>query len=75
MTISGGPFDDWGTTVLIGGVPAVSVDWRNLTSLKVIVPPGQPGPADIVVTTPEGSRVLPKGYTYVAGQAVAPPRR
>jgi hypothetical protein len=75
VTISGGPFDDWGTTVLIGGVPAVSVDWRNLASLKVVVPPGQPGPADIVVTTPEGSVVLSKGYTYVAGQAVAPPRR
>jgi hypothetical protein len=75
VTISGGPFDDWGTTVLIGGVPAVSVDWRNLTSLKVVVPPGKPGPADIVVTTPEGSVVLPKGYTYVAGQAAAPARR
>ncbi len=75
VTISGGPFDDWGTKVLIGGVPAVSVEWRNLVSLKVVMPPGKPGPADIVVTTPEGSVVLPKGYTYVADQSGAPARR
>jgi hypothetical protein len=74
-TISGGPFEDWGTKVLVGGVPAVSVEWRNLTSLKVVVPPGKPGPADIVVTTPEGSQVLPKGFTYIADQPAAPVRR
>jgi protocatechuate 3,4-dioxygenase beta subunit len=74
VTILGGPFANWRTKVLIGGVPAVSVEGRYRL-LRVIMPPGQPGPADIVVTTPEGSQVLSKGYTYVAGQAAAPPRR
>jgi hypothetical protein len=73
-TISGWGFDEGVTDVRIGGrlAPSVECGWSRL---RVVIPPGTPGPADIVVTTPEGSVVLWKGYTYVAGQAVAPPRR
>ena len=40
---------------------------KTLTTLRVIIPPGPPGPADVVVTNPDGqSATLVGGFTYVA---------
>ncbi|HGY90716.1 MAG TPA: hypothetical protein ENK43_06050 [Planctomycetes bacterium] len=52
-----------GSTVTIGGVPAAVV---SLTEFAVVVttPPGTPGPAPIVLTTPYGCTVT-ETYTYL----------
>ncbi len=74
LEIAGSGFEEGATTVRIGGRLAPSIDCQ-WSLIKVVVPPGAPGPADVVVTRSSGSVVLPKGYRYVADQPGAPQRR
>jgi len=67
IEIAGQGFEVGATTVRIGGRLATSIE--GIWSLvKVVIPPGTPGPADIVVTTPSATITLPKGFTYVAAK-------
>ncbi|GGN46730.1 hypothetical protein GCM10012285_31660 [Streptomyces kronopolitis] len=57
-------------SVTFGGVPA-AFSVISDTSLSVVSPPtpdGQPGPADVVVTTTGGSANI--GFTYLAGPGI-----
>ncbi|MFE6739323.1 Ig-like domain repeat protein, partial [Streptomyces tubercidicus] len=58
------------TGVTIGGVPAISFRVFSDSLLVVVTPPGVPGPADIVLTTPGGSVTLPGGFDYKAPSVV-----
>jgi glucose/arabinose dehydrogenase len=66
------------TAVSFGGVaaPEVAVLDSNGTRLLVVTPPHAAGPADVVVTNPDGrSATLPGGYTFAAPvRAESPPR-
>ena len=58
---------DRGATAMIGGI-RVSTGWSPTDSTKhfFITPPHTAGPADIVVTNPDGtSQTVAGGYTYV----------
>lgn len=51
-----------GATVSVGGSPATSVVVKSPTTITCTTPTGSVGPADIVVTNPDGSSVtLPGG--------------
>ncbi|WP_170314245.1 Ig-like domain repeat protein, partial [Streptomyces angustmyceticus] len=54
------------TAVTVGGVPAVSFRAYSDTLLVVVTPPGAPGPADLVITTPGGSVTVSGGFGYQA---------
>ncbi|WP_328730955.1 Ig-like domain repeat protein [Streptomyces caniferus] len=54
------------TSVTVGGVPAVSFRAYSDTLLVVVTPPGTPGPADLVITTPGGSVTVSGGFGYQA---------
>ncbi|MFK0261389.1 Ig-like domain repeat protein [Streptomyces angustmyceticus] len=54
------------TAVTVGGVPAVSFRAYSDTLLLVVTPPGTPGPADLVITTPGGSVTVSGGFGYQA---------
>ncbi|MFF4284315.1 Ig-like domain repeat protein [Streptomyces sp. NPDC001633] len=54
------------TAVTVDGVPAVSFRAFSDTLLLVVTPPGTPGPADLVITTPGGSVTVSGGYGYQA---------
>ncbi|BDM74734.1 hypothetical protein HEK616_82210 (plasmid) [Streptomyces nigrescens] len=54
------------TAVTVDGVPAVSFRAFSDTLLLVVTPPGTPGPADLVITTPGGSVTVRGGYGYQA---------
>jgi hypothetical protein len=56
-----------GTTVKIGNKPASVLTLVSATTMLVQVPASVPGPADVVVTNPNGDAVLTNGYTYLAG--------
>ena len=43
---------------VIGGRPAANVSVTSPTVLTAVTPPGSPGPAAVVVTTPGGSGTL-----------------
>ncbi|MFE9141977.1 Ig-like domain repeat protein [Streptomyces tubercidicus] len=58
------------TGVTIGGVPVSSFRAFSDSLLVVVTPPGVPGPADIVLTTPGGSVTLPGGFDYKAPSVV-----
>ena len=62
ITISGSNFVA-GTTVTIGGATATITN-RLTVSIQATTPPGAAGPADIVVTTPNGSTTLQSGFMY-----------
>ncbi len=67
ITIEGRFFQP-GATVTLDGAPCTNV-MVNMegTALTCTTPPGERGPADVVVTNPDGqSGSLPAGYTYVA---------
>lgn len=57
------------TGVTIGGVPVSSFRAFSDSLLVVVTPPGVPGPADIVLTTP-GSVTLPGGFDHKAPSVV-----
>ena len=53
-----------GATVTVGGVPA-TVTTTTLTVITAVAPPGTLGPADVVVTSPQGCTTTAAGaYTY-----------
>ncbi|WP_037837630.1 Ig-like domain repeat protein [Streptomyces sp. NRRL S-337] len=54
------------TEVTVDGVPAVSFRAFSDSLLLVVTPPGTPGPADLVITTPGGSVTVSGGYGYQA---------
>ncbi|WP_395368525.1 Ig-like domain repeat protein [Streptomyces tubercidicus] len=58
------------TGVTIGGVPVSSFRAFSDSLLVVVTPPGVPGPADIVLTTPGGSVTLPGGFDHKAPSVV-----
>jgi hypothetical protein len=61
------------TTVTFGGAAATSVVVVTPGHLTCFPPPGTAGPADVTVTTPDGSATLPGGYTYEPAAAPATP--
>lgn len=56
-----------GTTVKIGNKPASVLTLVSVTSMIVQVPASVPGPADVVVTNPNGDAIVQNGYTYLSG--------
>jgi hypothetical protein len=61
-----------GATVTIGGLPAVVTIWGDGSAVVVTTPLHASGPADVVVTNPDGQfAVMPGGFTYVC--SLAPP--
>ncbi|MCZ6690861.1 MAG: PQQ-dependent sugar dehydrogenase [Planctomycetota bacterium] len=63
-TIIGTNFEA-GATVLIGPSAASPITLISVTEISLTIPPGSPGPADVVVTNPGGlSATLPGGFTY-----------
>ncbi len=56
-----------GTTVKIGNKPASVLTLVSATSMIVQVPASVPGPADVVVTNPNGDAIIQNGYTYLSG--------
>jgi hypothetical protein len=62
-----------GAVVTFGGAAAGSVALVTPEELSCLTPPGTAGPADVTVTTPDGSATLPGGYTYEAATAPATP--
>ncbi|WP_174997230.1 IPT/TIG domain-containing protein [Pandoraea iniqua] len=70
VTISGTNFIPGVTVVMVGGQLSNSVTVNSSTSLTATVPAGTAGAANIIVTTPLGSKTLVGGYTYYAAPAV-----
>ena len=65
LQIIGENFQD-GATVTIGGHAASNVIFVSPTELRVDVPAGDAGSADVVVTNPDGkSDTLAGGFTYI----------
>ena len=65
LQIIGENFQD-GSTVTIGGNAASNVIFVSPTELRVDVPAGDAGSADVVVTNPDGkSDTLAGGFTYI----------
>ena len=65
VQIIGENFQD-GATVTIGGNAASNVIFTSPTELRVDVPAGDAGSADVVVTNPDGkSDTLAGGFTYI----------
>jgi hypothetical protein len=65
VRIIGENFQD-GATVIIGGNAASNVIFVSPTELRVDVPAGDAGSADVVVTNPDGkSDTLAGGFTYI----------
>ena len=65
LTITGTNLVPGFTNVTVGGI-AATVTAATTTSLTVTAPPGVPGNAPVVVTTPGGSSTVPGGFTYPA---------
>lgn len=63
ITISGTNFVPGFTNVTVGGA-AATVTATSATSITVTVPPGVPGNAAVVVTTPGGNSTVPGGFIY-----------
>jgi len=72
IQISGANFVP-GSTLTIGGVPAVGVTVSSTGTLSATTGPHASGAADIVVTTPNGlSATLATGFTYTTQATVDP---
>jgi hypothetical protein len=54
-----------GAVVTIGGADLIDPVRLSTCAITGIVPPGPEGPADVVVTTENGTATLPGGYTYM----------
>ncbi len=69
LLIDGQNFVDGDTTVTIGGTPVPATDLLVAATnrIKLVVPPGAAGPADIVVTTSDGTDTAVGAFTYTAG--------
>jgi hypothetical protein len=66
VTISGTGFVD-GAAVSFRGAPAMGVVFQSATSMRADTPARPVGPADVVVSNPEGaSAKLPGGFLYSA---------
>ncbi|MGW9170211.1 Ig-like domain repeat protein, partial [Streptomyces decoyicus] len=59
------------TGVTIGGVPARSFRAYSDTLIVAVTPPGDPGPADISVSTPGGMVTVLNAFGYKAASATA----
>ena len=71
VTITGTGFIPDGTTVTFDGVPATGVTVApGGASLTAVTPPGAIGPAEVVVSTVNGT-AAPLGYTYLADGSAA----
>lgn len=65
VVVVGTDFVD-GATVTFDGVPGVGCVFVSSTALQCVTPPGDPGPANVVVTNPDGYvGTLADGYRYV----------
>ncbi len=64
VTISGN-YLGGATSVTIGGAPATNLIVVSATTITAVTPPGTPGPADVVVTTPAGTLISLNGFSYV----------
>jgi len=63
-----------GSTLTIGGAPALHVEISNPGNLTATTGPHDPGPADIVLTNPDGrSATLALGFNYAVVAAGANP--
>lgn len=70
IEIEGGGFTD-NTNVDIGNQPCEGITVNSPTSITCTVPDAPTGPADVVVTNPDGmTTVVPSGFTYTGGQVV-----
>jgi hypothetical protein len=58
-------FELGATTVRIGGRLVTSIAGDGFPRVNLVIPPGTPGRADIVVTTPSGTVTLKGGFTYL----------
>ncbi|MFQ5657465.1 MAG: FG-GAP-like repeat-containing protein, partial [Candidatus Methylomirabilales bacterium] len=65
LLINGQNFDA-GTTVTIGGNPVTNLAFSLIPTnrIKLVVPPGVAGPADVVVTNADGSDTAVGAFTY-----------
>jgi hypothetical protein len=55
-----------GAAVSVGGLPAAVTSWGDGSTIVVTSPPHAPGPADVVVTNPDGRfAALPGGFSYI----------
>ncbi len=67
VTLMGANFEV-GETVLVGGVPATSVEVLSSTRLRFLTPGGTIGPKDVTATNPGGqSATLSGAFTYRVG--------
>ncbi len=66
VTVNGTGFVTGQTTVTIGAttIPAAQVTVLTPTQLTFTTPPGPAGPADVVVSTPDGGPSAPATFTY-----------
>ncbi|MFH1531391.1 MAG: IPT/TIG domain-containing protein [Pseudomonadota bacterium] len=64
-----------GALAYLGGAPVADLTWLSSALLTVITPPGDVGPADLVVVNPDGSTaVLSQAFSYFEpGAGGAPP--
>ncbi|HET9597964.1 MAG TPA: IPT/TIG domain-containing protein, partial [Anaeromyxobacteraceae bacterium] len=66
LTLSGSGFQA-GATVTVAGVAATGVALTGASSITAVAPPHAAGPADVVVTNPDGqSSTLAAAFTYRA---------
>src|SRR5262249_2845627 len=70
ISITGTNFLPDGTSVLVGGAPATSVQVLSSTSLTAVTPPGSAGPADVVITTSGGTATKSAAFTYFASPVI-----
>lgn len=62
-----------GAEAAVGSVSAYNPgNFLGLDRVEVSVPAGAPGWADVTVTTPDGSFVLPHGYQYLQAASLIP---
>ena len=69
LTLTGINFTD-GMTVTVGGVDAGPLTATEPFTCSCVTPAGTPGPVDVVITTENGTYVLPDAYTYNAAPTV-----
>jgi hypothetical protein len=77
VTIRGSAFEP-GARVTIDGAEALFCERLSASEIVCVTPAGDPGPADVVVTNPDGySGTLPAGFVYVPPPeifSIDPPR-
>ena len=70
LTLVGDEFLVGGAMVFIGGVEAEEVVVVDDETITCVVPPGDPGPYDVMVTTQHGAATLQRGFVRTAALLV-----